>query len=115
MPEIIEVCRLAIRLEDGTVIDLPRYNYAYNFNGNFAVVGKNGLEGAINEKGEEFIPIKYVQLSSILYKYKKIEKFMAEKDTVVVLGKNGYNAINLLNKEEVFICSKDEKLPEEFS
>ena len=120
MPKIIEVHRFAIRLEDGTEIVLPRYDYIHDFSGNFAVMGKKNsegfiLEGAINEYGEEFIPIKYVKLSSTLYKYKRIEKFIPEKDIVVVLDKNGYRAINLVNKEELFICNKDEELPEDFS
>ena len=115
MPKIIEVYRLAVRLEDGTEIVLPRYDYAFDFSGNFAVIGKNGFEGAINERGEEFIPIRYENLSSFLYKYRRIEKFIAEKDTVVVSDINGYKAINLVNKKESFIFSKDEELPEDFS
>lgn len=114
MPEIIEVFRLAVRLEDGTVIDLPGYNYAYDFSGNFAVVGKNNSEGAINEKGEEIIPVKYYNLAKLLFGYYKIEKYISDKDIAIVLGKDGYEAINLVTREKFFICNKDVPLPEGF-
>ena len=114
MPKIIEVWRLAVRLEDGTEIVLPRYDYAFDFSGNFAVVGQNKLEGAINEYGEEIIPVKYTKLASTLCKYRRIEKFIPDKDIAIFLENDFYEAINLISKEKTILCGKDEELPKDF-
>ena len=118
MPKIIEVWRLAVRLEDGTEIVLPRYDYAFDFSGNFAVIEAISIdeesEGAINEYGEEIIPVKYLELASTLRKYCRIEKFIPDKDIAIFLENNFYEAINLISKEKTILCGKDEELPKDF-
>lgn len=119
MSKIFRVTVLAVRLNDGTAKYLHNYDFAFDYYGNFAVVGNknkgDSLEGVINEKGEEWIPVKYKNLSLILYKYKRIEKFIVEKDIVIVSDDNGYRAIDLVTKKDTFICGKEEKLPDEYS
>lgn len=99
MPKIIQITKLAIRLDTGEIKELP-YEYVYEFHGNFAVVGKNGREGVINTKGVELVPVKYPKgLWNFLSYYDKIIK--VDGNIAIVKKNKSYGLINLIKQEEV--------------
>lgn len=100
MSEIIQITKLAIRLDTGTVKELP-YEYVYDFHGgNFAGVGKDGLEGAINSKGEEFVPVKYPKgLLTFLFNYDNIIEVIGDLASIERNGK--YGVVDLSKREEI--------------
>ena len=63
MPKIFFITKVAVRLDNGDIKELPRGCYAYEFYSqcNYTIIGyKNkGLQGAINREGDVIIPIKY--------------------------------------------------------
>ncbi|MGN1297560.1 MAG: hypothetical protein ACI4VH_03930 [Clostridia bacterium] len=99
MSKIIQITKLAIRLDTGTVKELP-YEYVYDFHGgNFAGVGKDGLEGAINSKGEEFVPVKYPKgLLTFLFNYDNIIEVIGD---LAIIQKNKYGVVDLSKREEI--------------
>lgn len=99
MSKIIQITKLAIRLDTGTVKELP-YEYVYDFNGNFAGVGKDGLEGAINSQGEEFIPVKYPKgLATFLHQYNNIIEVIG--DLAIIEKNEKYGVVDLSKREEM--------------
>ena len=100
MPEIIQITKLAIRLDDtGELKELP-YEYVYEFHGNFAIVGKNECEGIIDSKGIEIAPVKYPkELWNFLSCYDNIIK--VDGNIAIVEKNERYGLINIEKREEI--------------
>lgn len=100
MPEIIQITKLAIRLDDtGKLKELP-YEYVYEFHGNFAIVGKNECEGIIDSKGIEIAPVKYPKgLWDFLSCYDNIIE--VDGNIAIVEKNERYGLINIEKREEI--------------
>lgn len=100
MPEIIQITKLAIRLDDtGELKELP-YEYVYEFHGNFTIVGKNECEGIINSEGIEIAPVKYPKgLWNFLSCYDNIIK--VDGNIAIVEKNEKYGLINIEKREEI--------------
>lgn len=100
MSKFIEIKKLGLRLDTGEIIELE-YSYAYEFQGNFSIVGKAGYEGVINLTGEEIVPVKYPkrQLMKLLGKYGNILK--VKGNLVIVEKDNKYGLVSLSKMREI--------------
>lgn len=99
MPKIIEITKLAVRQEDGSIIELPDGCYAHEFlsGKNYTIIGykKEGHQGAIDEKGNIIIPIKYSEeLEKLLSSYNTIIMVIDEK-YVIVKNNEKYDILDL--------------------
>lgn len=104
MPKIFAITKFAVRRDDGTVKELPYGCYAYEFYSkcNYTIIGykKKALQGAIDEKGNIIIPIKYSEkLESLLFNYNTIVKVIDER--YVITENNGKYDILDLDKMQV--------------
>ena len=109
MPKIFFITKVAVRLDNGDIKELPRGCYAYEFYSqcNYTIIGyKNkGLQGAINREGDVIIPIKYSEkLEKLLFNYNTIIKVIDDK-YVITMRKDGKYDILDLSKMRVIYSS----------
>lgn len=109
MSNFFYISKLAMRLEDGSIKELPYKSASdFSYGSNFTIVGDAYYyyQGAINRKGEELIPVKYIKLDRLLKDYRNIIDVI---DNRFVIGeKNGkYGAVDLEEMKKIFEMEYD--------
>lgn len=111
MPKIFFITKVAVRLDNGDIKELPRGCYAYEFysKNNYTIIGyKNkALQGAIDKKGNIIIPVKFSEkLEKLLFNYNTIIKVIDER--YVITEKNGkYDIIDLTKMQVIYSALSD--------
>lgn len=111
MPKIVPITKYAVLRDDGTKKELPHGCYAYEFysKSNYTIIGyKNkALQGAIDEKGNIIIPIKYSEkLEKLLFNYNTIIKVIDER-YVITEKKEKYDILDLTKMSVIYSALPD--------
>lgn len=90
----------------------PLYDRAEDFKEGFAIVAVNGFEGAINQKGEIVIPIKYLKVGTpqngfITVRVRKDYLYGLYNTLGVKLLEENYNEITFCKNDSIVIYGKD--------
>lgn len=111
MPKIFFITKVAVRLDNGYIKELPRGCYAYEFysKNNYTIIGyKNKkLQGAIDRYGNTIIPIEFSEkLEKILFNYNIIVKVI-EKRYVITERKGKHDIIDLEKMQVIYSALPD--------
>ncbi len=82
------------------------YDHVSLFVNGLGVVGKNGLLGIIDKKGQEIVPIQYKDNSFEPARYSKVEQFEVLKGVIVAVGDS---TIDVYSKrgEKLYVADKN--------
>ena len=113
MPKIFMLTKVAVRLDNGDIKELPFGCYAYDYYKacNYTIIGKKKehLQGAIDKEGKVIIPIKYSEkLEKILFNYNNIIKVIDER-YVIVENKEKFDLLDLSKMRVLYSALPDMK------
>lgn len=113
MPKIFAITKFAVRRDDGSIKELPRGCYAYEFYSkcNYTIIGykREELQGAIDREGNIIIPIKYSEkLEKLLFNYNTIIRVIDEK-YVIAENNEKYDILDLAKMRVIHSALTDMK------